>query len=109
MVNAMKLWQYLKTRLFPISDIGYIKDSKYQSRKFILELTKVEAREVKSLFEAIIRDNTPNNYHLEGRKLVDKCLLHNDPENFKERNKIYIRSGIIETYEDGEKNILIYQ
>lgn len=57
--------------------------------RYGLELNQGEALEIFSLLEAILRDNTPEGDNLEGHELVRNCLLHNDPETFRERNQAF--------------------
>jgi len=54
-----------------------------------LQLSYGEADEICCLLESILRDNTPHGEQLEGEELVTNCLLHNDPETFRERNKAF--------------------
>ena len=53
---------------------------------------KLENNEFEGLYKlthTILVENTPNGVDYEGKILVEKCLLHNDPENFQERNKTF--------------------
>ena len=54
-----------------------------------LKLENNEFEELYELTRSILLDNTPDGEDYDGKDLVERCLLHNDPENFQERNKAF--------------------
>ena len=62
---------------------------KVQEKTYGIHLTSGEAHEIFSLLQSILRDNTPDGDDLDGEELITNCLLHNDPETFRERNKAF--------------------
>ena len=62
-------------------------------RPLQLELNRDEAEELFAIMETILKDNTPKSNDLSGGGLVNQCLLFNDPECFRERNRNIIEES----------------